>query len=664
MTSEKTGTPSKYGRQGILSFFQNNALNKDNEIQTPIKKLVCGESTKEIVIPVVETMEISDSDNENKDDEVAIANGSKETSEVKKDAETFVAEVLVIEENKINASVEVKNGDDDDDISVSPFEGKNNESNEKKVIESKKKYEKDNKKELAAKMKEELKKEMAAKRREELKNEKELKKQEREAEKIKREQQRVEEKRKREEKLLEEKRKREEKAEEVKRRREEVRLQKEEEKLKREEERLEAKRKREEEKTLIENEKKMKEEAKERAQSRIGNFFKKVSDNSVTADVKTDYEKVFLKFYAKDSVQISNAHKLSAKGLKEQISKLDSFLSERTNENSDDINQWLNSRSKKRGYKIKYTAVSLLQQMTSKEKSDTELQALLSLVPHKYIKFYENVRPPYIGTYSKAITLPVADPFSKEGTGYNYDYDSDLDWVDEEEGEGGEVDDLESGEEDEEDEEEDASEGEFDGFLDSEEKFNETKKTKFVGPLIPTVHLRSKLDTMAQDDKDYFLKLSVEHLIDTQPFPIDPTFVRPNSTGTANTNETTSSTHNNGAIETNKRAADELISDISSKNASPNPSPVKKQKILITEPKDILQLLENLADSTFSLGTVTEIVQKNLPHYSKQTIKNTVKEYAVRSTGKGDTPRKWRVKDPAFWEQLKVTTEKITLFPV
>lgn len=293
-----------------------------------------------------------------------------------------------------------------------------------------------------------------------------------------------------------------------------------------------------------------------------------------------------------------------------------------------------------RGHKIKCKAVEVLQQMTLKEKTDEELHSLLAQVPHKYIKFYENVRPPFIGTYSVDFTLPANNPFSTDGTGFNYDYDSDVEWVNEEEE--GEVDNLESGEEEEEEDDEDMpSEGEFDGFLDTEENGDvdglSGAKRKFVGPLIPTICLKSDFENLSDENKRYFQLLKAEVLIETNE-PIDP-FKEPRASPLPS-----------------KRSNSELQTP----NSSQSQSPEKKQKTLITDSKDLLRLFDGVQDSTFSLGTVTEIAQKNLPQYNKQTIKNTIKEYAIRGSGKGDLSRKWEIKDVANWENLRANANTPT----
>ena len=93
--------------------------------------------------------------------------------------------------------------------------------------------------------------------------------------------------------------------------------------------------------------------------------------------------------------------------------------------------------------------------------AQTELESL----PVKFLKHHEDVRPPYIGTFTKTPSVPVRKLSrnfrTRAFTMLNYDYDSEAEWEEpEEEGEDIKTDDEE---EDEEEEEED-----MDGFIDDE----------------------------------------------------------------------------------------------------------------------------------------------------------------------------------------------------
>ena len=91
---------------------------------------------------------------------------------------------------------------------------------------------------------------------------------------------------------------------------------------------------------------------------------------------------------------------------------------------------------------------------------------LLAKVPMKVLKFREDVRPPYVGTYTrlqgaKSISHLARNPFSRDLPKTNYDYDSEAEWEEPVEGE-----DLESEGEEEDDEDEEGDE--MAAFLDDE----------------------------------------------------------------------------------------------------------------------------------------------------------------------------------------------------
>ena len=109
---------------------------------------------------------------------------------------------------------------------------------------------------------------------------------------------------------------------------------------------------------------------------------------------------------------------------------------------------------------------------------------LLKSIPVKILKFAEDVRPPYIGTYTRlrnpqSISRLARNPFRRELPETNYDYDSEAEW--EEPGEGEDLD--SEGEE----EIEDEDEADLEGFLDDEETDSRAiKRRPILGDLEPT----------------------------------------------------------------------------------------------------------------------------------------------------------------------------------
>jgi chromatin assembly factor 1 subunit A len=112
---------------------------------------------------------------------------------------------------------------------------------------------------------------------------------------------------------------------------------------------------------------------------------------------------------------------------------------------------------------LKPTISSLIN--SGEAKTSAYYVRLLNSLPHKYLKFAEDVRPPYVGTYSRIPTssglFHGRKPFQRALPGVNYDYDSEADWVADDEGE-----DLLS--EDEDDKDSDGGDS-LDGFLDDED---------------------------------------------------------------------------------------------------------------------------------------------------------------------------------------------------
>lgn len=100
----------------------------------------------------------------------------------------------------------------------------------------------------------------------------------------------------------------------------------------------------------------------------------------------------------------------------------------------------------------------------------------------KTLKFAEDVRPPYHGTFTRSLSSPTVRklccaPHSRALPGVNYDYDSEAEWEEPEEGE-----DLDSdGEEDQSDDGDD----DMDGFLDDEDDNIDGKRRLIVGELEP-----------------------------------------------------------------------------------------------------------------------------------------------------------------------------------
>jgi chromatin assembly factor 1 subunit A len=151
---------------------------------------------------------------------------------------------------------------------------------------------------------------------------------------------------------------------------------------------------------------------------------------------------------------------------------------------------------------------------------------MLEQIPMKYIHFGEDVRPPYYGTYTRSYTEVEAaklarKPISRLRQDTNYDYDSEAEWEEPEEGE-----DLDSeGDDDLEEEAED----DMEGFLDDEED-PQVKRRLISGDLQPIStglcwqdgHGVSRLNDGSDAICTDFREFSIGFLLQPQPHAIDP----------------------------------------------------------------------------------------------------------------------------------------------
>jgi chromatin assembly factor 1 subunit A len=121
--------------------------------------------------------------------------------------------------------------------------------------------------------------------------------------------------------------------------------------------------------------------------------------------------------------------------------------------------------------------------LTKAKSSHKSPEELLRRIPMKILKFAEDVRPPYIGTYTKIPTSKSTmklfrKPFTRALPSTNYDYDSEAEWEEPEEGE-----DLDS--EDEKEPEEDDGDDITDFLDDDEEGMNSVKRRNIMGDVQP-----------------------------------------------------------------------------------------------------------------------------------------------------------------------------------
>lgn len=488
---------------------------------------------------------------------------------------------------------------------------------EKEEVKQKKLEEKRSKE--LQKEREKLEKEMA---REELRRKKEQ-------EKIEREQKREQEKQERELKREQERKEKERKREQEKVEREQK---KEQEKRKRQLEREEKEKDRLEKKRKVLEEKERKEELKKKAQEdrsqmKISNFFQigavplsQASDSNPSKDnaPSSVYDERFLPFFKKDNVELAVDSQLGKDSLAQAISQYDSLiLSSKVS-----FTDLFASESTTRSFNSKRytTPLEIVNALNSSEVTESQIYSMLgNLSPIKYLHFYENARPPYIGTWcsEEHQSVKLTDPLNTDGTGMDYDYDSDLEWNGEEEGEGEDIDNEEEDEEDEEDVEED----EMDDFVDTNE--SRRKKPKFLGPLVSV----NKWNDGTNDA--VFADMRYENLTKNLIFPINPL-------------------KNYWEKEGGSKKAQEksqqiptVIADGETKEQPKQVNTLTPHKPVITDQAVVQELVLFIEQNNdFTIGTLVELCQKKFKSFTKSLIKHTVQQVASYDKKAG----KWNIK--------------------
>ncbi|KAJ5665272.1 uncharacterized protein N7477_007720 [Penicillium maclennaniae] len=491
-------------------------------------------------------------------------------------------------------------------------------------------------------------------------------------EKEQKERQKAEEKHKKEEdKRLkgEEKKKREAAKEEEKRLKEEEKKKREEKKKAKEEEKAAKEAAKEEEKRRKEEEK----QKKEKAQPKLNSFFAKPrlpsvaagtsapaspkkaasSDIDTTAEVpssvKSDYQRDFPDFFLQSHTTVAPPHRFErdSEALQHVRQKIDSYMAPH-NATSQPISfrpsEVFNiiPFSRRRGrnnrpvkeilQKIQHANDDSLQPGAKQDPAPVQnLHKLLRKITIKSLKFGEDVRPPYQGTWTRTVPEPAVkklcrNPYYRGLPDINYDYDSEAEWEEPEEGE-----DLNS-----EDEEEMSDEGEddMDGFLDDEDDaLVGGKRRLIVGDLEPA----NSGIRWAADGIDHNLKTyQIETISDAVSFPINPYSEAYWETPRAEPAAAKGRAAVNG-LEAFGVKPKSTVPAVSA--ALPPPPTTSKAKKPF--PQESLDEFKQAVDgSDLSKVGLVEILKKKFPKVSKETLKATLDQVAVR-VGQKEVDKKW-----------------------
>ncbi|KAL4927754.1 putative chromatin assembly factor 1 subunit A [Aspergillus undulatus] len=486
----------------------------------------------------------------------------------------------------------------------------------------------------------------AAKKRKLTPAEREAKQQEKEA----KERQKLEEKAKKEEekaKKEEEKRRKEAEKEEERKKREEKKKAKDEEKAAKEEE----KRKKDEEKLK-----------KERAQTKLNSFFAKpkvtgdmpfsvVSSSPTKASgegVSTDtsekvsevsaYKREFPDFFLHPNTHVAPQHRFErdAQALAHLRAKIDSSF------NTDTAGQIVFRPSelfrmipykRRRGCQSMSVKDILLQMQSLNDMPETsetawKLQASLRQVRMKSLKFGEDVRPPYQGTYTKHLPKQTAsklmrNPFARSLPEVNYDYDSEAEWEDAEEGE----------ELDSEDEDEGSEDGDedMDGFLDDEDDhLANGKRRLLVGDLEP-VCTGIKWQDQGSDPELQTCKL--ETILQSVTFPIDPF-------SSSYWQKPTVSDQANGLGRLGRSTWHVFMGNPASGGTVTHEGNTGTPPKRAFPAEQLGEFKTVVQDSNLTKMGLVEVLKKRFPKVSKGTLKHTLDSVATR-VGQKEADKKW-----------------------
>lgn len=397
--------------------------------------------------------------------------------------------------------------------------------------------------------------------------EKEVERAKKQSEKEAREKRQVEEaERRQREKLArdDEKRRREEEKEAIRRLRELEKSERLKAKDAERQARDDAKRKKEVEKRAKDAEKQAKEDAKrskeeemkkkERCQLRLGSFFPKpvagegsegssytssrrssVVSLGGTGDVEEVTTKVspqkkpeakygFLPFFVPKYVKLAPTNRFvkDTNLINMAASRLDRWMKQERHLHLEDLRSSFNSSKRKRSQKRRYTIKEIIDTIQGSLTSPIDLTGdvtspPLSDVSYKILSFREDVRPPYTGTYTRAVSPKSASklsrcPFARQLPDTDYDYDSEAEWEPPNEDD----EDLKSG--DDESDIGDEGDEDMDGFLDDEDDLGRRKQ--IVGEMVPINSGLCWLSTI--DEKGPLDEYRIQPLSDDITFPIDP----------------------------------------------------------------------------------------------------------------------------------------------
>lgn len=251
----------------------------------------------------------------------------------------------------------------------------------------------------------------------------------------------------------------------------------------------------------------------------------------VRAQMKPEARYGFLPFFVAKTVQLAPSNRFAQdENLTNMaVSRLDTRLKQEYNLRIEDLTSTFKSTKRKRCQMPQPTMKEIIDSIQGTATSpinltDSATAPQLYHIPYKILSFKEDVRPPYKGTYTRAVPPTAAlklsrRPFTRHLPNTNYDYDSEAEWEPPNEDD----EDIDSGGDDDSDLGEEAAEEDMDGFLDDEDDPGRRKHITG-GEMIPITSGLCWADNNTKDDdgRGPLEEYKIQTLSDDTLLPIDP----------------------------------------------------------------------------------------------------------------------------------------------
>jgi chromatin assembly factor 1 subunit A len=298
----------------------------------------------------------------------------------------------------------------------------------------------------------------------------------------------------------------------------------------------------------------------------------------------TDFEKDFLPFFVQNHMEVASMGQLSSNELTKSKTQLDDILLNKKYNDISDFHLFFASKTVKPvDHGPTVTPDDIVNALNSSTTTETQINEIINKFPPiKFISFYENSKPPYIGTWCSVlhqrIKFDPRNPLDTTLTGFDYEYDSDLEWNKEDE-EGEDIDN-----EDEDDEEDILADEDDLRFVEDDKPNDQTKKFHSLNVMI-------KINDGSHDG--FFNSMKTIAMTEL-PLPIDPF-------------EITTKPKTPEPVKTNESG--------------------KKSKPIIDDTTTINQLIKFLDSSdfsSFSLNTILELAMKHIEFSNKSLMRNTL----------------------------------------